>query len=1458
MNPDYRTPRVVLAIFAFVLSLQLSAQSVGNGEPTRGISEEYVLAKCNKIALINPNDRLDANSLANLPTALINHPSVVIAIDSAFSTEQGWFFSAYASVVLPGSTRQIAFAAKNIAFNNKGLAGSSQARLQLVTAVPIKLNSQVSLVLPNDGHNYIEFDCDGFRSVNLKGNFIFDDGALEPDSEAAPNATNVTASFEVNARDLNNIMMGVSITPFRIRGVKDFAFEVKNAVADFSDIANPQGLILPKDYQQSLGVNANFWRGFFLQEVNIRMKGMSGDTGQDPTISASNLMIDDLGVTGSFSANNLLTLANGSADGWPISVDSLGVRLLYNRVAGGGLKGFLNVPFLGKEPVPYTAIVEQVESEVNYLFAVQTTKGKEFDTPFSAKIVIHEGSQIALEKRGGKFIPRAKLQGEITLDNSTAKFSGIKFQDLELTTAKPYIIGGIFSTIGNKKAECSKFPISIDSIGLAVFQGQASINVGVSLNLMEGKGFSASTLIQVLAKMEETSTPVTVGETVVQKKRQEWKFEKIKVNSISISSETTAFYLKGTLSVYDDDPVYGDGFGGSIAFKINAIMNNTVKVTAYFGSMPTYRYWHLDAYVPTTIPLGPVVTIKGLQGGASYHMTRQQPFKPDFTKIDPATMVENGPTDGSTYVPDEKTGMAFLAGITLVITSDAAVNADALFEVAFNTHGGLRYVQFTGSAFFFTPTAQRGRVQGDKVPSAPVFANLNMLYDNENKVFHANLKTYLNVAGLLKGVGPNNLVGEAVIHVDPKDWYMYIGRPSQMFGVDLLGLATAKTYFMVGTQVENIPPPPEEVREIFDDIDPGLKRDENAMGRGRGFATGVHLAVGFDKRIKPFYVVVKVGAGADIMLRDYGDAHCEGRTGKVGIDGWYASGQAYVFLKGKVGIRVKGNDFDIVSIGAAALLQAKLPNPTWLKGQLGGQYKILGGLVKGKFKIKMVIGEECEIVQDGAEVNVKVIADVKPDDNGNDVSVFSAPQVSFNTALDTEFSMMDQSDNVNSYRVKLAEFTASKDKVSLAGNIEWNASKDVAVLRTAEILPPQSKVQILVKLYWEKKSSSGSWEVIKNGSGEIAYETREVAFTTGTAPDFIPEENVAYSYPVLNQYNLYVNETPTGYVKLRMGQSYLFEPTTDGKAWAFVARFQDAKGKVTEVPLTYHVGQANATFEIPKSLASQSIYKMFFVKRPASSSTVDQNLVRNEVTVTGDEDNEMTTTSNSLSGTLTNSVDKDLYSSVFRTSRFGTFQEKMATLSGQRDLFDVAVGNIAVIGKRGELSETFDIAELRGVEGKTDALVKVIASPETQWMKQYISPVLYDAYPVDPAVTLQWRRAEILGVKPLKGVKLTNDVVGDYTLTDAQVTLGTANSKSGSVLIGYYLSYYSFKDFNDLRNQAAAKYLTNWNSAPQAAKNLLSAGGFVDLLAGDYPVEISYSLPGTDQVTYKQQIVIRN
>jgi hypothetical protein len=1393
-------------------------------------------------------DKLSANDFADLPLGIARKSgsaTYVIAIDSAYSEERGWFFSAYGSIMLPGTTQPLAFAAKNIAFNAGGLTSSSQVKLLLVSTIKVKINDNVSMILPGDGRNFIEWDCNGFKSINLKGDFIFSDAFIEPDSTLAPDVNSVRAGFEINTKDINDILLSVSITPFKLSGVDELSFEIKNAVADFSDIANPTGFSFPADYQQTYGVDIKLWRGFFIQDATIHFNSFA-NADKKPSLFAKNFLIDDLGVSGTVGGTNLISLKEGSVGGWPISIDQVSVKFLLNRVTGGSLGGNLNIPLLGEDPIPYAAQMEQVENELNYKFSVATTDSKQFKSPLGS-ITLGKGSVISIERRRGKWLPSTLLNGFIDVNASPLVADGIKFEKLGLTTEAPYITSGIFSTVTGKKSSTANFPIRIDSVHLGIYRGEASLGFAVALNFMnsQDKGFAASTYVQLLAKMYETPASEKNAN-----KKQEWKLEKVKVNDVSLDCNVMAITLKGGLSIYDSDPVYGSGFRGNILFNIASLLGNGVKVNAYFGSKETFRYWHIDVLIPLPdpgIPLVPgVLKIDGIIGGASYNMSRQKVFVPDFSNLGTTKKINENAEQPLTYIPDQKTALAFIAGVTLSSASKKVFNGDAILEVAFNGGGGLRYINFSGSAFFITDVEERERGQ---TATGAIYANLNMLYDAENSTFHANLKTYVNVAGgLIKGIGPNNLVGEAVIHADPRDWYIYIGRASQMVGVNIASLAESRMYFMIGTQVEDIPPPPPEVREIFGQIDPSLMRDGNLLTRGRGFATGVHFKVGYDSKndLSPFYIVLVVGAGADVMIRDYGDQQCKG-SGQIGINGWYASGQAYVFLIGKVGVF----DFDIVSLGAAALLQAKLPNPSWLKGQLAGRYKILGGLISGSFDLEFTVGEKCELVNPGSELgDIKVIESLKPDEGGKDVSVFSATQVSFNTSMETEFAMANIDNKVNTYRVRLQEFTLTKSGAPVPTSLVWNAIKDVAILKTHEILPPLSELKATVKIYWEKKVNAGNWEALKKGN-QVNYETKEATFNTGEAPNYIPEENVAYSHPTKNQYHFHKDETPTGYVKLAMGQEYLFKQG-EGAQWVYLARFQGPNSTI-EVPLAYNAAESKATFAIPQNLSLRTVYKFSFIKKPQAGA-IDQNVQRAEVKKDVGKNSEVNVASNSLQGTITQSVEKDIYTSAFRTSQFGRFEEKINSLSNANDQFDVAIGNVAVIGQRGTMPEVFDELELKGRDIESQPLVQVIASPNNSWLKDKISPWLYDPYAsFGNGVEIKWRKPEELGVKPLKGVSLTNDM-GNFKLQDANVTSLTAPVRSGTILIGYYLSYYSYWDFCELSNEAARLSISNKSSGP--IKTLL-ANNYIDLLRGSYPVDIRYFLPGAKEPSYTKTIQIQ-
>jgi hypothetical protein len=1430
--------------------------------------------------------QLTSNDFADLPVGIakeINGIVYVIAIDSAYSIETGWFFSAYASIKLPGSDRPLAFMAKDIGFHEKGLA--ADFKLGLVSAPSIGLGDYITMEFPTmfQNKNYVVFGCDGFKSASLAGNFVFAKELLVPDQTIAKGIDKVVSSFEIVTSNLNDVLLNVSITPFQIPDITDITFDVKRVVVDLSDLKNPAGLTLPKEYQDQYGSNINLWRGFYIEDSKVHLKSFNQSRTDSLVIAAKGLVLDDLGVSGTISATNLLTLDRGSIGSWPFSINKIGLTFQVNSLSGGELGGIIGVPFLGSEGMPYEAMVEQGEKELLYRFMVATASDKVFDAPFSAKVTLSKGSQFIIENKPEGFVASTKLNGTIQVvkgaENTSFTTTKLNFEGLVIRSTKPYLVAGTFSTEGKEDTSDNRFsgfPLTLDNIGLTISEQDILLRfrVGIRLANENSGGFAAKTSLEVVVREGEQSNANNARTSY-------WQFNRVRIHDISLDVKTSGVQFYGKIAFYDKDPVYGKGFRGLVSMGIGGGFMSGIKVNAYFGSVDDYRYWHADGYMATTpfmiVPPYPIY-INGFMGGVSDRMRPKQPPSFDFSKLtnapketkditqtmfDARTSSQLEAYDPGEYVPDKDAGLSLMFGVTLYAVQENVFNADARVEVTFNPGGGLRYIQFDCNGYFFTRVNSRERVNGSNPPpKSIVWGTSRTLFDNVNKVFHSNLKVYVDVFGLVKGAGPNNLMGESVIHFDRNDWYIYMGRPSAMDGLEFLGFAKFKSYFMMGTKIEPMAPPPSEMLEIFNNIEMGIMRDESMIASGRGFATGHRFRVGFDsgRKLRPFYVRLAIGAGADIMLRNFGNAYCAGRNGPVGMNGWYASGQAYAYFIGQVGIRVKGHDFDIVYLGAGALLQAQLPNPTWFSGRLAGRYRLLGGLIKGRFHLKITIGDPCELINPGEEIDdIIVIADIKPEVGTNDASVFTAPQVSFNTAINTEFKMMDTQDRVNSYRVKLQEFAVTAKGSVQPGSVEWNSTNDVAIFRTHEILPPQSELKAFVKVFWERKPANGVWEVIKDIKGQVIYETKETSFTTGIAPSFIPEENISYSYPAKGQYNFHINEYGTGYIKLQTGQSYLFQKTEGDINWNYNAKFQDAKKSTIEVPLTYDPSKSTITFAVPPSLAKQTVYNLTFVKRPETNGGIDQNVKRADVAVNAGEGNEMIRTSNTLEGTIAQDVEKEIYASAFRTSRFGRFEEKWNSFSRGQDMFDVAQGNVAVIGKRGTIQETFDEFELKGNRAnQSRPLVQIAASPDIAWLREDISPYLYDSYPIAPDVDIDWRRPiEKMGLKPVKAVRLENDQDGEYRLTEEDLAAG-APTKTGTVLIGYYLSFYCYKDYYELTNKTVAKYLNNWAGAPPAAKKLLSLEGYRDLRSGNYyPVDIVYSLPGIDQVTYRNQVSIK-
>ncbi|MGK7391633.1 MAG: hypothetical protein ACNS60_14865 [Candidatus Cyclobacteriaceae bacterium M2_1C_046] len=1401
----------------------------------------------------NTTDNLSEEDLANLPIGIkkeIGSITYHIIIDSVRFTPNAAYLNAYASLEFTESQQRLAFAATNIKFQPGGLAATMSSKLRLVSPKRIDIGSNIDLILAADGQNYVEFDCNGFKSINVKGLFEFSEEILLP---ADDNQGKVTAVFEGNFTDLNNIIASVSIEPFRPMKFQEITVRVSEAIIDLSDLRNPASVQFPNGYHSATDADM-FWSGFYLKHARISLPNKLNDKSEDIHIDAQHLIIDKKGFSGNIGVANLFAKEDGSLNGWPFSIDSLGIHMVKNQLKGAAFKGQLAVPPFDKEtPLDYYALIQKQGDSTNYQFNLKTTEEIKASV-LMANIELDPGSSITIIEKEGKFKPEAYLHGSISVKSGNKlELKKLRFEKLHLASEKPYIRSGVWSMTGEGNQTAGKFPISISQVQLTHSDDQMKLSLNIALNLMnsEDKGFSANSTVAVLAALEEEA--IQHGEEIIYE--QKWEYKKTIVSSIALKVVTKAFKLDGQLKFYEDDNTYGNGFRGDVK-AVFADFN--IEAVGQFGKVSGYRYWYVDALVRLPTPIGTGFGLYGMGGGLSYHMEKQENFFTEVNEFSDQSGANDEASIGASrsstvYKPNKDIGIGFKASVIVgIIPKPDPFNGVVTFEMEFFAGGGIRHIRFIGDAYFMKPMDETD------ASKAQMHANVRIQMDFENDVLHGELVTFVNVQDAIKGIHENNKAGLAVIHIDKNDWYLHVGTPGQRIGLNFIGLVEANSYFMLGTYLHDFPSvtdviPSNLVEEIQDDLD-GFMRDENALATGGGIAFGASLTVSTGRQqVLIFYGQFDAGFGFDIMLRDYGDVRCEGEAEPIGINGWYASGQSWIYIQGEIGISVKlkfiEGDFVIAGIGMASVVQAKLPNPLYLQGFVEGQYNILGGLVKGNFNFKFTVGEECTLVGDDAtSLGIKVIAEMQPQST-EEVDVFTAPQVAFNVPVDQVFELMDDEDgSLDAYKVELDHFKIKKGNDEVVGLLEWSEDRQTVIFNSHEILPPNSTLTAQVKVSWYERVK-GAWKALGGSTPE--YEEEEITFDTGEAPDYIPESNVLYSYPVTGMYHFYPEEHTEGYMVLKKGQSYLFENTDEFNFETRMVPVGSMDG--FNADLTYTESSKEITYSLPAGLKNEQAYSILFVKEPVNILIIDENV--SSVTAMAEESEIGTAEleTKDIEGVAVLQEEELLYESRFRTSMYNTFLDKLNALNGMSTTKDVTSSRLQVLGFLANAAEVFDQIETDGADN-IEPLVQFEAKTENVWYKDHIYPLNYELYPVNQFMPLTWREAAPVGIPPLRAIEIEQQN-NPPLLSASDMFSGNDHRVGGYFLFNYELSFYAYFDFKNLQNRAYNLYIDYPSTAPTGAKRLLNSN-YTNIKLGDYKFDVKYVLPGTDIITTTKTLTI--
>ncbi|AOC93248.1 hypothetical protein BB050_00092 [Flavobacterium anhuiense] len=1453
----------------------------------------------------NLTDYLEPKNLTMLPIGIkktIGGIQYSLGISNAKFTPQYTELTAFVKIVLPqtdsqGNRKELFFGANNIKLSHKGgLVGDTN--LVLLGDVPIQMFGDKTLLVLKGGmematgavtnKTYVTIDCNGFKELGVDAEVLFSRTMLEPvDSAYNPIAgdSRVTAKFKAVVGNWNDILIDISLPTFQLTKHPGYCFELNKAVIDMSDLRNSSNIVWPKDYEKDYLVpgNEKLWRGFYVQSLKLVLPSQFKKKGTNEriTFQATNLLIDRMGVSGVFSGDNILNINEGNASGWQFSVNHIELGFRANSLVSAGFNGGIVLPVSSGQctsdargELGYTALFNTIDNE--YLLKAEVTNDICFQV-FKGKANLEKNSYVELKVKEGKFLPKAVLYGTLSLkasnkpvtaaeavagvkektegenasdEKETAVFKGIIFQNLTLQTVNPIITADYFGykNIKEDDAKVSNFPVTINEIALIANTESASLKVDLAINLMKDQ-FNGQTKFYVIGKF--------ASEEGIQK----WKFDRLKFEEIKVAADLGGVKFKGSITILDNDPIYGNGFKGMLGADFTGGIS--VEANAIFGSK-SFRYWYVDAMVDNlNIPAG-AITFKGFGGGAYYKM-KKDGFSNSFV------------ASGSNYVPDVDSGLGVKAMIKFAGTATAdAFWGGAGFEIAFNTHGGINRISIYGEGHvmqtFEIPGASeltealKTVTENESLMSSVALealktSNLSKAaeqlyptdvkarmginafaaieYDFRSKTLHGTFDLYIDTpGGFIKGRASGNRAGWAVLHFAPDKWYIRMGTPTDRLGIKLaIGSfeVEAGGYFMIGDDIPASPPPPSIVAQILGVSAESLDymRDENSVASGKGFAFGSDFSLKTgDLTFLVFYANFQCGFGFDIMVKDYGEAQCKG-SGQIGLNGWYANGQSYAYLQGELGIKIKlfmiKKKISIIKGGGAVLLQAKLPNPVWIRGYLGGYFNLLGGAIKGSFRFKLEFGKQCEFLNDAPLGGLKTIADITPAEGTKDVSVFAVPQVGFNFPVEKSFTLEEDS-GVKTYKLKLEEYTVKKDGAIIPGEITWNQTKDLLSFTPFDVFPPNSNLVSTIKVSFQE-FTNGAWKTVYD-DGQIATETEVRNFTTGLAPNNIPVTNIAYCYPVIDQKYVYQNESKQAYVVLKQGQPYLFELKQGQSQKAF---YKTGTSSSTGT-ITYNSTLRKVSIDLPVLQTSKTynISLMTLETKSDANSNLKESYTKQDL----GENANVEIKDSKLAEVVTGGDGVELLQYNFNTSQYNSFAEKMAAKKPKQTLVEIIYSDVHALQSLNSSTEPFDEIEIIG-NAKTlyVPLINTEAILDDSYYKNEIFPLVYQGYPLE--VDLQFDRSTtILGVPPTKGVE-TLAWYQDYIINNP-----TSYMLKEYLPFRYNLPYYYKTDFVNLRYKVVNKYLNTLNQQMITKYDYIINGKFPYIKQGTYNIKLNYTLPG--------------
>ena len=1167
----------------------------------------------------------------------------------------------------------------------------------------------------NKAYSYVTVDCKGFKEVYLNG-------ALELSKDAVvqheDKSKAVRLDFFINADRLENFILEFDNIPdLEFKKLPGFKCSVPTLSLDKSDVKNSNGFSIPQWYVDSLSKKKTIegtiatdarWEGIYIPKITIEIpkKFREGSENENAsvTVSSYDLIIDQYGITALTKASGPPSVFGGDLKGFKYQIDSLRLNVIASTLSKAGFYGEMTFPICKEESTVGFGLTmsSSINGDLEYYGYAKSDKKLSAKAFGVAQIELVE-SLLEFKHKNNQFFPSVTLDGSLMVapknkdDETTSGNLGVAFTGLKFNSEQPYVSivnGGSIDLLADlNSSKLGNLPISISSPPSIILEesGQKiGINMGLSVSFQKSSGDSESSGNGISGDADFT---IWTKRNAASRK---WQYDRFDLNKITIEANQGAIYIKGSLSLFNSDPVYGKGYCGFLDMKV--IDKIEVKGAVIFGKVygksveqlrqedaereelmanggdPTFesnaesdggsnfRYWYVDAQVSFSpgIPVFSGVELNSFTGGFYFNM--------EMVDSVVGSEVDCETASGRSFIPLDGT-LGLLAGIGIQSNGGGnAYNGEINFGIEIFRSGGLKRIATWGGVSFMTSNfsppdmskvtekmemKEAGKDKKDElskqVPEtsneSSVSAKWYVEYDFPNKTLTGDFDIYLNVFEVIKGVGPGNKAGHIAILASPQQWYVYIGKPveSDMIGLSVLDLIDIRSYLCVGSVIPGMAPMPPE-------ISPSVNIDYNLLSVGGGLSFGTRLSVEgnpgiglglCNARVELKFLVL---AGFDILLSKANNpVYCD-NVGKRGINGWYATGQAYFYgsmgLYASWGCKLLGSgNKEIFSAYLKAYVFAQLPKPSYFIGEASFGFRVLGKGFNKSFKLEL--GEQCKTTTLANEVDF--IDGIDPSDSTTNVEVSQKINIYFSKPIQ-EFEYRIQNDNSapQTYRGYTDKnLITVKDSKGRRIGFEYEMSDDLTqvTLMPEKVYPGNEKITVEITVVTQSKSGD-SW------SNTERTEVKSVTFQTLPERNYIPIKDIFYSYPIPNMENFYKYETSTGFVKLSTlprAAAHLH------KDYEFSVAFYDGNDQIdisrnVEYIDTY--GEKNFVFDLPTTrLEKGKKYTFKLLKSPKETFTRQTS----------------TTTANQTVGTLDKGY-KDTAIMVFdfTTSKYETFLEKMS------------------------------------------------------------------------------------------------------------------------------------------------------------------------------------------------------